>query len=158
MATPDPGASSRRHSLAPLDEGGVAAAVAVPTGAAPVVPAYVPPAHVYVEDEDEVEEMMRPQRQVLQPVGGGASSGPSTLCIICTMMISMIVASAATFYIINKNRTLLEATTLTTPSTPKPHVVFPTKNDTGLDGGDLHGAEEDHVMSDDGESTVAQDT
>ncbi|KAH7969746.1 hypothetical protein HPB52_021714 [Rhipicephalus sanguineus] len=92
------------------------------------------------------------------PVGGGASSGPSPLCIICTMMISMIVASAATFFIVNKNRTPIDVTSLTTPSTPKPHEVFPPKNDTGLDGGDLDGAEEDFVTSGDGQSTAAQET
>ncbi|KAL1444833.1 hypothetical protein MTO96_029441 [Rhipicephalus appendiculatus] len=83
---------------------------------------------------------MRPQRQVevAQPVVGGergaaASSGPSALCIIFTMMISMIVASVLTFFIINKNRTI---------------------NDTGS----LDDAEEDRVTSGDEESAVTQDT
>lgn len=41
-----------------------AAAAAVPAGAAPIAPAYVPPAQDYEDDEDEVEELMRPEKGV----------------------------------------------------------------------------------------------
>ncbi|XP_070392180.1 uncharacterized protein [Dermacentor albipictus] len=144
MAAPDAGALARRGSIAPPVSG-----AAVPVGAAPVVPAYVPPAQVYDDDEDEVEEVMKPQRQIAQ---GGATSEPSTVCILCTAMVVLTVAAVATFYAIDMAKAYTEATTVpSTKATTPPPVVF-HYNVTPQQGAGLDVTEEGHdATTDDGE-------
>ncbi|XP_054930578.1 uncharacterized protein [Dermacentor andersoni] len=143
MAAPDAGAPSRRGSIAPAGGG-----AAVPVGAAPVVPAYVPPAQVYDDDEDEVEEVMKPQRQIVQ---AGATSGPSTVCILCTAMVLLTVAAAVTFYAIDMSKADTEATTVSSTKATPPPVVF-YYNVTAQQGAGLDFTGEGHdATTDDGE-------
>ncbi|XP_049522561.1 uncharacterized protein LOC125945046 [Dermacentor silvarum] len=122
MAAADTGAQSRRMSMVPTGGAEQRPMAAVPVGSAPVIPAYVPPAQVYEDDEDEVEEVMKPQRQIVQ---AGAASGPSALCILCTAMVLLTVAAAGTFYALNMAKTFTEGTTAsTTTKAPTPHLVF----------------------------------
>ncbi|XP_075543907.1 uncharacterized protein LOC142578401 [Dermacentor variabilis] len=142
MAAPDAGALARRGSIAPPVGG-----AAVPVGAAPVVPAYVPPAQVYEDDEDEVEEVMKPQRQIVQ---AGAASGPSTVCILCTAMVILTVAAAATFYAIDMAKAYTETTTVSSTKATPPPVVF-HYNVTAKQGAGLDFEEGRDATTDDGE-------
>ncbi|KAH6919607.1 hypothetical protein HPB50_029406 [Hyalomma asiaticum] len=131
MATTEAPATTRRYSMAPTTAGGTVVTPAVPVGAAPIVPAFVPPAQVYEEDEDEVEEVMKPQRQIAQQAG--ASKGSDMMCALCTAMVIMILAVATTFYVINTNKPITERTTVyTTAKTHGPKQVF-VGNETDVD-------------------------
>ncbi|XP_077523817.1 uncharacterized protein LOC144134883 [Amblyomma americanum] len=123
MAAPpaDPVAAARRQSMAPS----VAAAV-VPPGAAPVVPAFVPRAQDYEDDEDEVEDIMRPKPAQMQQMG---ASGPSLGLIFGVALVVITLSAVVTFYALGKDK---EATPSGPPSssasTPFPPLVLVPDN------------------------------
>ncbi|XP_049522562.1 uncharacterized protein LOC125945047 [Dermacentor silvarum] len=105
---------------------------AVPAGAAPVVPAYVPPAQVYEDDEDEVEEVMKPHRVSTQ------GTTLSTLGIILTVALVVTILSAVvSFYVfglgtksVARTAPLHDSETLAPPAPPAVHSTNATQPTT----------------------------
>lgn len=92
------------------------AAAAVPAGAAPIAPAYVPPAQEYEDDEDEVEEVMRPEKPA-----GQLQSGTS-MAVICFVVALVITGSVfAVIYVLrvrgSKTTEAPETSSATSPLT-----------------------------------------
>ncbi|KAL1483898.1 hypothetical protein MTO96_032886 [Rhipicephalus appendiculatus] len=158
MATTEAGTASRRFSMVPTADG-PASVAAVPAGAAPVVPVDVPPAQVYVEDEDEVAEIMKPQRPIVR--AGGSSGAARAICMLCTAMVVAILAAAATYYVTtNTNKQYTEeSTAYTNAKTPGTKLVF-VPNDTAaeVDGRAETDEGTEDTTSNDGEATLTQST
>ncbi|KAL1472018.1 hypothetical protein MTO96_039598 [Rhipicephalus appendiculatus] len=89
-------AASKKPSMASMP-GAAPGKAAVPVGAEPVVPAYVPPARQYDdEDDDDADDPGKAQqRPMMNPTD---AQGPSTAFIFSVALVVLTLAAVATFY------------------------------------------------------------
>lgn len=120
MATAEPMAAFKKPSMAALPgEAKPKPSPIVPVGAAPVVPAYVPPARQYDdEDDDDADELSKPQiRSMMNPSG---TQGPSTIVIFSVALVLLTLAAVASFYALDAIKNA-EAVSSSTAATTSPH-------------------------------------
>ncbi|XP_054930429.1 uncharacterized protein [Dermacentor andersoni] len=113
---------------------------AVPTGAPPVVPAYVPPAEDYEDDEDEVEEVMKPNR-----ASAKGTTGFSLGIILFVALVVTLLSAAVSFYVFGQGKksvaqtaplrdsTLRDSNYLTPAPPPAVHYTNATQQTAGPD-------------------------
>ncbi|KAK8770188.1 hypothetical protein V5799_013346 [Amblyomma americanum] len=125
------------------------AASVVPTGTAPIVPTYVAPQQTYEDDEDEVEDIMKPKAAPMQQMGAGPSMG----LIFGVALVAITLSAAATFYALKGDKDSTAAP-VTPASSPKPLEVTGANDSASAESAEPVGA----LTEDDMEEPAAHDS